>query len=49
MTPIRDLFASDVTRPIPPVVYFHEQTPKKLAAEVKEYNITGGWPEEHPN
>lgn len=49
MTPIRDLFASDVTRPIPPVVYFHEQTPKKLADEVNEYIITGGWPEGHPN
>jgi hypothetical protein len=49
MTPIRDLFASDVTRPIPPVVYFHEQTPKKLADEVNEYIITGGWPDGHPN
>ena len=46
---IRDLFASDVTRPIPPVVYFHEQTPKKLADEVNEYIITGGWPDGHPN
>lgn len=47
--PIRDLFVSDVTRDIPPVVYFHEQTPEKLAAEVSEYIITGGWPEGHPN
>jgi hypothetical protein len=31
---IRDLFASDVTRDIPPVVYFHEQSPEKLEAEV---------------
>lgn len=46
---IRDLFVSDVTRDIPPVVYFHEQTPEKLAAEVSEYIITGGWPENHPN
>jgi len=46
---IRDLFVSDVTRDIPPVVYFHEQTPQKLADEVAEYIITGGWPEEHPN
>ena len=46
---IRDLFASDVTRDIPPVVYFHEQSPDKLAAEVSEYIITGGWPEGHPN
>lgn len=46
---IRDLFASDVTRDIPPVVYFHEQAPDKLAAEVSEYIVTGGWPEDHPN
>lgn len=48
-TLIRDLFISDVTRDIPPVVYFHEQGPDKLAAEVSEYIITGGWPEDHPN
>ncbi len=41
---IRDLFAQDVTRNIPPVVYFHEQTPERLAAEVSEYIITGGFP-----
>ncbi len=46
---IRDLFVSDVTRDIPPVVYFHEQTPAKLADEVAEYIITGGWPKDHPN
>ena len=46
---IRDLFASDVTRDIPPVVYFHEQSPEKLEAEVSEYIITGGWLEAHPN
>jgi hypothetical protein len=46
---IRELFSSDVTRDIPPVVYFHEQTPAKVAAEVDEYIITGGWPENHPN
>jgi hypothetical protein len=46
---IRDLFASDVTRDIPPVVYFHEQAPDKLAAEVSEYIVTGGWPEDHPS
>ena len=46
---IRDLFISDVTRDIPPVVYFHEQGTDKLAAEVSEYIITGGWPEDHPN
>ncbi len=47
--PIRDLFLSDVTRDIPPVVYFHEQSPPKLAAEVSEYIVTGGWPDDHPN
>src|SRR3954469_23393033 len=47
--PIRDLFVSDVTRDIPPVVYFHEQSPEQLAAEVSEYIVTGGWPEDHPN
>jgi hypothetical protein len=46
---IRDLFASDVTRDIPPVVYFHEQSPPKLAQEVGEYIITGGWPANHPH
>lgn len=46
---IRDLFLADVTRDIPPVVYFHEQSGDKLAAEVSEYIITGGWPEDHPN
>lgn len=46
---IRDLFQSDVTRDIPPVVYFHEQNPARLASEVSEYIITGGWPEGHPN
>jgi hypothetical protein len=46
---IRDLFASDITRNIPPVVYFHEQSPEKLAAEVSEYIITGGWDRKSPN
>ncbi len=45
---IRDLFVADVTRDIPPVVYFHEQTPAKLQAEVGEYIITGGYPEGDP-
>jgi hypothetical protein len=44
----RDLFAHDVTRDIPPVVYFHEQSPEKLQAEVSEYIITGGYPEADP-
>ncbi|MCG8417945.1 MAG: BREX system P-loop protein BrxC [Proteobacteria bacterium] len=46
---IRELFVSDVTRDIPPIVYFHEQTPENLASEVSEYIITGGWPHDHPH
>ncbi len=46
---IGEIFASDVTRNIAPVVYFHEQTPQKVAEEVGEYIITGGWPADHPN
>src|SRR6185312_5273656 len=45
---IRELFAADVTRDIPPVVYFHEQTPAKLRDEVSEYIITGGYPDNDP-
>jgi hypothetical protein len=45
---IRDLFVADVTRDIPPVVYFHEQSPAKLQAEVGEYIVTGGYPEGDP-
>ncbi len=41
---IQELFVADVTRDIPPVVYFHEQSPEKLQAEVGEYIITGGYP-----
>ena len=47
--PLRSLFKSVVTRDISPVVYFHEQNPEKIQAEVSEYIITGGWPEGHPN
>lgn len=46
---IRELFVEDVTRSIPPVVYFHQQSPESIAAEVGEYIITGGWNEDHPN
>lgn len=46
---IRELFASDVTRDIPPVVYLYEQSPEKLADEVGEYIVTGGWPKDHPH
>jgi hypothetical protein len=45
---IEELFRSPVTRDIPPVVYFHEQTPAKLADEVREYIITGGYPDSDP-
>ncbi|HSP79854.1 MAG TPA: BREX system P-loop protein BrxC [Myxococcaceae bacterium] len=45
---IRELFVADVTRDIPPVVYFHEQSPARLASEVSEYIITGGYPEGDP-
>lgn len=45
---IQDLFLADVTRDIPPVVYFHEQSPEKLKAEVSEYIITGGFPDGDP-
>lgn len=45
---IRELFAADITRDIPPVVYFHEQSPEKLAAEVGEYIVTGGYPDGDP-
>lgn len=42
---IREVFADDVTRDIPPVIYFHEQDPSKLAEEVAEYIVTGGYDE----
>ena len=45
---LRTLFRDDVTRDIPPVVYFHEQTPERLAAEASQYIITGGWPPADP-
>ncbi|MBI5547484.1 MAG: BREX system P-loop protein BrxC [Deltaproteobacteria bacterium] len=45
---IRELFSANVARDIPPVVYFHEQSPAKLKAEVDEYIITGGFPDGDP-
>jgi hypothetical protein len=48
MQKIRSLFQADVTRDIPPVVYFHEQSPAALQAEVSEYVVTGGFPETDP-
>lgn len=43
-----EVFERDVTRNIPPVVYFHEQSGTRLADEVSEYIITGGYPEGDP-
>lgn len=40
---IHDIFEKDVTRDINPVVSFHEQDPARLAEEVSEYIITGGY------
>jgi hypothetical protein len=45
---IGELFDKDVTRDIPPVVYFHEQDAEQLRDEVGEYIITGGYPESEP-
>lgn len=45
---IRQLFKKDVTRKIPPVVYFGEQEAAKLSEEVGEYIITGGYPSSDP-
>jgi hypothetical protein len=45
---LKDLFINDVSRDIPPVVYFHEQDPARVAAEVSEYIITGGYPDTDP-
>lgn len=45
---LKEIFASDVTRDIPPVVYFHQEQPEELAAEVREYIVTGGYPEGDP-
>ncbi len=45
---LKDIFAADVTRDIPPVVYFHEKDPENLRDEVAEYIITGGYPESDP-
>jgi hypothetical protein len=40
---LKDIFASDITRNIAPVIYFHEQEPAKVLEEVSEYIITGGY------
>ena len=46
---IAELFVSDVTRDIAPVVYFHERSPEKLRDEVSDYIVTGGFPDDHPH
>ena len=46
---IQEIFASDITRDIAPVVYFHEKDPERVQEEVREYIITGGYPANHPN
>jgi len=43
-----EVFERVVTRNIPPVVYFHEQDGQRLADEVAEYIITGGYAEGDP-
>ncbi|MGI5845444.1 MAG: BREX system P-loop protein BrxC [Candidatus Xenobium sp.] len=45
---IQEIFASDITRDIAPVVYFHEKDPERVQEEVREYIITGGYPQEDP-
>lgn len=45
---VRDIFAADPARNIAPVVYFHEQSPAKVAEEVSEYFITGGYRSDDP-
>lgn len=45
---IRDLFASDIARDIPPVVYFHEKAPERVREEVREYIVTGGYRKDDP-
>ncbi len=45
---IRELFVAEVTRDIPPVVYFHQQSPEKVRLEVDEYIITGGFKADDP-
>lgn len=46
---VRDIFNPPVDRHIAPVVYLHEQDPKRLADEVKEYIFTPGIHEQMVN
>lgn len=43
---IQDVFERDVTRAIPPVVYFHQDDGESLRREVEEYIVTGGYPKD---
>lgn len=45
---IQDIFEKDINRPINPVVYFQEKDPQKIANEISEYVITGGYPKNDP-
>ncbi len=45
---IQEIFESDITRDIAPVVYFHEKDPERVEEEVREYIVTGGYSKEDP-
>ena len=46
---LKDIFRRDIQREIAPVVFFHDLNQKRIASEVEEYIVTGGWPKDHPN
>ena len=46
---LHEIFRRDVQREIPPVVFFHDLEKERVASEVEEYIVTGGWPADHPN
>ena len=45
---IQEIFESDITRDIAPVVYFHEKDPERVQDEVREYIVTGGYAKGDP-
>jgi len=45
---IQEIFESDITRDIAPVVYFHEKDPERVRQEVREYIVTGGYTADDP-
>ncbi len=45
---IQEIFESDITRDIAPVVYFHEKDPQRVSDEVREYIVTGGYAKDDP-